>query len=89
MLPIFSELVNPNYRRIVKIIDRAILVDVSFYAVIAVAGYMASLNHTAKIVLERPALHDDAGPDYPILIAIITVIGSILVAFPVAYNPFR
>jgi len=54
-----------------------------------VAGYMASLNHTAKIVLERPALHDDAGPDYPILIAIITVIGSILVAFPVAYNPFR
>lgn len=50
---------------------------------------MASLNQTAKIVLERPALHDDAGPDYPILIAIITVIGSILVAFPVAYNPFR
>ena len=34
-------------------------------------------------------MDENAGPDYPILIAIITVIGSILVAFPVAYNPFR
>ena len=89
MLPIYSELVNPNYRRVVKVIDRAIAVDVFFYALIAVTGYLASFNKTAKIVLERPKLNDDDPPDIPILIAIITVIGSILVAFPVNYNPFR
>lgn len=71
----------------VKVIDRAIAVDLFFYMTIAVAGYLSSFNETAKIVLERPTL--ESGPDYPILIAIITVIGSILVAFPVAYNPFR
>lgn len=78
---------NPEYRRVVKVIDRAIAVDLFFYMTIAVAGYLSSFNLTAKIVLERENLRD--GPDIPILIAVITVIGSILVAFPVAYNPFR
>lgn len=90
LLPIYSELVNPEYRRVVKVIDRAITVDLFFYATIAIAGYLSSFNNTAKIVLERKQLPDDQGkPDYPILIAVIAVIGSILVAFPVAYNPFR
>lgn len=86
-MPIYSELVNPEYRRVVKVIDRAIAVDLFFYMTIAVAGYLSSFNKTEKIVLERLNLRD--GPDYPILISVITVIGSILVAFPVAYNPFR
>lgn len=89
LLPIYSELVNPNYRRVVKVIDRAIAVDLFFYATIAAAGYLSSFNETAKIVLERKQLKGDDGPDIPILIAIVLVIGSILVAFPVAYNPFR
>ena len=67
--------------------ERAIAVDVFFYATIAVAGYLSSFSETAKIVLERVQL--TSGPDIPILIAIVLVIGSILVAFPVAYNPFR
>ena len=50
---------------------------------------MSSFNKTAKIVLERPALNEDDGPDYPILVAIVAVICSILVAFPVNFNPFR
>ena len=89
LLPIYSELVNPNYRRVVKVIDRAISIDLFFYGTIAIAGYMSSFNKTKPIVLERPALHADDGPDYPILIAIVAVICSILVAFPVNFNPFR
>lgn len=87
MLPIYSELVNPVYRRVVKVIDRAIAVDLSFYATIAIAGYLSSFDQTRPIVLER----DRIGPnvDVAILIAILLVIGSILVAFPVAFNPFR
>lgn len=79
---------NPEYRRVVKVIDRAIAVDLFFYMTIAVAGYLSSFNNTAKIVLERENLRAPS-PDIPILIAVITVIGSILVAFPVAFNPFR
>lgn len=44
LLPIYSELVNPEYRRVVKVIDRAIAVDLFFYATIAVAGYLSSFN---------------------------------------------
>lgn len=87
MLPIYSELVNPVYRRVVKVIDRAIAVDLFFYATIAVAGYLSSFAETAPIVLERQRLGDSI--DVAILVAILLVIGSILIAFPVAFNPFR
>ena len=53
LLPIYSELVNPNYRRVVKVIDRAISIDVFFYLTIAVAGYLSSFDDTKPIVLER------------------------------------
>ena len=71
-------------------IDRAIAVDLFFYITIAVAGFFSQFDKTSTIVLER-----NNGPigadkkDIPILIAIIGVICSILVAFPVAFNPFR
>jgi len=41
MLPIYSELVNPVYRRIAKVINRAIFVDFSFYAIIALIGFFS------------------------------------------------
>jgi amino acid permease len=44
LLPIYSELVNPEYRRVIKVIDRAIAVDLFFYMTIAVAGYLSSFN---------------------------------------------
>ena len=89
MLPIYSELENPIYRRIKKVINRALIVDFSFYAVIALAGYFSSFDKTAAIVLERERLPGHDSPDYAVLIAIIAVIGSILVAFPVSFNPTR
>jgi len=52
------------------------------------AGYFSSFDKTAAIVLERDPLPGQ-GKDYAVLIAILTVIGSILVAFPVAFNPTR
>ena len=41
LLPIYSELVNPNYRRIVKVINRSVFVNYSFYVSIASAGYFS------------------------------------------------
>lgn len=53
LLPIYSELVNPNYKRVSKVINRAIAVDLTFYMVIALAGFFSQFDKTAKIVLER------------------------------------
>lgn len=88
MLPIYSELVNPSYSRMRKVIQRSIATDFLFYLVIAVAGYLSQFNNTAEIVLERPALAG-SGTDYALLIAVVSVMACIMVAFPVNYNPFR
>lgn len=42
LLPIYSELVNPNERRIKKIIVSSIVVDAAFYITIALAGYFST-----------------------------------------------
>ena len=44
LLPIYSELVNPNQKRIQKVIVRSVLVDVLFYVVIALAGYWSTYD---------------------------------------------
>lgn len=41
MLPIYSEMVNPNYKRIKKVIQRSIAIDFCFYLTIALAGYFS------------------------------------------------
>lgn len=87
MLPIYSELVNPNERRIKKIVTRAILVDILFYIVIAVAGYLSTFNKTNPIVLKRESI--DGRIDYAIIIAACLIIVTLFVAVPVNYNPFR
>ena len=86
LLPIYSELIQPEYRRISKVIDRAISVDVMFYLVVAVAGYLSDFNNTATLVLERDTYN---GTDYAALVGIIGVVISITVAYPCAYNPAR
>ena len=46
LLPIYSELVNPDYRRIKKVVHRALLLDCIFYLIIASTGYFSTFNMT-------------------------------------------
>ena len=39
LLSIYSELLNPGYKRIGKVINRAIAIDFFFYATISIVGY--------------------------------------------------
>jgi amino acid permease len=68
LLPIYSELVNPNERRIKKVVSRSIVVDVVFYLTIALAGYFSTYNLTPKIVLDR-SLPGDNTPDPFLMVA--------------------
>lgn len=65
------------------------MVDLTFYMVIAIAGFASQFDKTAVIVLERNKLKGDDNIDYAILLAIVAVIMSITVAYPVSYNPTR
>jgi hypothetical protein len=59
--------VNPNEKRIKKIISRSVFVDVLFYVSIALAGYFSTYSQTPKIVLDRGSI--TGGRDYAIMIA--------------------
>ena len=56
--------------------------------IIAVVGFFSQFDKTNTIVLEREQ-PDPEKIDYAGLIAILAVICSILVAFPVSFNPTR
>lgn len=88
ILPIYSELVNPNLRRIKKIVYRALAIDALFYYLIACAGYLSMFNATSDVVLERPPLQGFS-PDYFALAAAISICVVLFAAFPVNYNPCR
>ena len=44
LLPIYSELINPSYRRIKKVIHRSISVDVVFFMMISSAGFFSMFD---------------------------------------------
>jgi amino acid permease len=88
LLPIYSELVAPNQRRINKVITRSIAVDVIFYLAIALSGFFSTYNNTDRIVLERTPL-GDTKIDYAIIISQIAIILVIIASVPINYNPFR
>lgn len=86
-MPIYSELVNPNLKRIKKVITRSVGVDALFYVTIALAGYFSTFDKTPKIVLDRSSLDGDR--DYALMIAQVAIVLVLFVAVPVNYNPFR
>lgn len=57
LLPIYSELVNPEERRIKKVVWVSVVVDVAFYMIIAAAGYFSTFDYTARVVLDRVPLN--------------------------------
>lgn len=87
MLPIYSELVAPSYKRISKVVHRAIAVDCLFYLLIGVVGYFSQLQQTDPIVLRRISISE--GKDYPIIIAVFANMFCVAIATPVIFNPFR
>ena len=44
ILPIYSELINPNEKRMMKVIGRSLLIDALFYSSISLIGYFSTYN---------------------------------------------
>ena len=88
LLPIYSELVAPNYRRIRKVVHRALILDCVFYYIIACAGYFSTFNATSPVVIERAPL-PGFDPDYACLAAALAIVVVLCAAFPANYNPCR
>ena len=88
LLPVYSELVKPNYRRIKKVVDRAQSFHMVFYLLIASAGYFSTFNATSDVVIQRDPLPAYT-PDYTMLGAAVGICVVLFAAFPQVYNPCR
>jgi amino acid permease len=87
ILPIYSELVNPNERRMMKVIGRSLFIDTLFYCSIALVGYFSTFNATQDLVIIRTLPGVDK--DYAMTISCIAVILVVLVSSPANYFPFK
>jgi amino acid permease len=87
ILPIYSELVNPNEKRMMKVIGRSLLVDCVFYCAIALVGYFSTLQDTPDLVIARETLSGKV--DYAMTISCLAVILVVLVSSPANYFPFK
>jgi len=88
LLPVYSELVKPNYRRIKKVVDRAQSFHCVFYLLIASSGYFSTFNATSDVVIQRDPL-PGYDPDYTMLFAAVCICIVLFAAFPQVYNPCR
>ena len=88
VLPIYSELVNPNRRRMMKIIGRSLFIDCAFFCSIALVGYFSSFDQTPDLVIARP-LPPGRDKDYAITISCLAVILVVLVSSPANFFPFK
>lgn len=88
LLPIYSELINPNYRRIKKVVTRSLAIDFIAYNLVAISGYFSTFNFTNTIVVERPAL-PKLNPDYFMLVAAGSISCVMFAALPVNAVPAR
>jgi len=88
LMPVYSELIRPNYKRINKIVSRAILLDFVFYIFIASAGYFSTFNATSDVVIQRDPL-PSYSPDYTCLVGAVAICVVLFAAFPTNYNPCR
>lgn len=88
MLPIYSELVRPSYKRIEKVVKRSLTIDFIFYAMMCSAGYWSTYNYTPQLVVTRPPL-PGFDPDYCMLVASAALCLVLFAAFPCNYNPWR
>jgi hypothetical protein len=81
-------MINPNYRRIKKVVVRSLSIDFLAYSLVAFSGYFSTFNFTNTIVVERPAL-PNMSPDYFMLVAAGSITLVLFAALPVNAVPCR
>ena len=86
IIPIYSELVMPSTKRMMKVIGRSLTVDCVFYCAIALVGYFSTYNYTPQVVITRPTINCS---DYAMTVGCLCVILVVLVSSPANFFPFK
>jgi len=86
LLPIYSELVRPNEKRMMKVVGRSLFIDCLFYAAIGLTGYFSTYGFTPDLVIARESLYKH---DFAMSISCLAVIIVVIVSSPANFFPFK
>ena len=56
--PVFESLYRPTRKRIRKLLNRAITIDIICYLIIGIAGYLTQPENTPDLIIERDKMED-------------------------------
>ena len=87
-VPVINTLTNNVRRRIYKAIRRTIIIDIFFYTVIAVIGYLTWPKGTPSLIIQRPPLKEKES-DFVMGIGKIGLVFTFFTKLPNTYSSLR
>lgn len=85
-LPVMKTLKNNYNRRIQKVIQRSVLIDVILYMIIGICGYITCPINTPDLIIERPKIGDS---DHLMTFGRLFFLYTLLFKMPVCYMSMR
>jgi len=84
-----ESLVKRDERHLNKITRRAVSINLAFYLIITIAGYLSTMEKTKDLIIDRDSPFDNSKPDIAMTIAQILICCSLCVSIPLNYVPVR
>mgnify|MGYP001043463698 FL=1 len=84
---IYQELQRRCYTRMCKVIDRSVVMNLSFYILLAVVGYLSLGENTPSLITDRKYLWE--GTDWFMLVAEFLIAFALLFSIPLRIAPLR
>lgn len=89
ILAVYSELKKPTFRRSKKVLDRALMLQVVLFAIMAFSGFFSLLKITPSIFISRKPLDVFNSKDYYMIFAQILFFFSLQCSCALNYNILR
>lgn len=84
-----EQLGRRNEGRLRRITNRAVTIDLSFYVLITLAGYMSTLDDTTDLIIDRETPFKGSKVDIPMTIAQVLICCSLCIGTPLNFIPMR
>ena len=89
ILAIYTELKKPSLRRSKKVLNRALILQIILFVIVAYSGFFSLIEKTPSIFISRPTLKSLNGKDYYVLVSKILFFISLNCTCAINYNILR
>lgn len=89
ILAVIKELKRPNSRRTMKVLNRAMALEIGMYGIIGLAGFFSIIESTPSPFITRPPLKIFGKIDYFIIVAQVLLVFCLTGSCAIIYNILR